>query len=232
MKSERLTSPGAGGFPGFLPALPLPRCPQHLQTCNKGQSSTRSQCLCPTVRSGRLSPRETEAPSLPPLGGAPAHGLRRHPRRGLGLACGRGRGRRGEAGAGSPGNPPPPPPRSPHWLQCPPPPFPPPPTRRSLSRPPLPSLPPSPSQIWAPSAAAASAFRAPGPAMVTPGPVTQATSQEPDRFYYDYDSVRIVGLTLATIMFVLGILIILSKKVKCRKSDSSPTIKNSPGGAV
>ncbi|XP_074162900.1 FXYD domain-containing ion transport regulator 7 [Sminthopsis crassicaudata] len=62
--------------------------------------------------------------------------------------------------------------------------------------------------------------------MVTPEPITQATSQEPDRFYYDYDSVRVVGLTLATIMFVLGIVIILSKKVKCRKSDSSPTIKN------
>ncbi|XP_074075029.1 FXYD domain-containing ion transport regulator 7 [Macrotis lagotis] len=56
--------------------------------------------------------------------------------------------------------------------------------------------------------------------MVTPEPITQATSQEPDRFVYDYDTVRTVGLTLATIMFVLGIVIILSKKVKCRKSDS------------
>ncbi|XP_038622837.1 FXYD domain-containing ion transport regulator 7 isoform X2 [Tachyglossus aculeatus] len=32
----------------------------------------------------------------------------------------------------------------------------------------------------------------------------------PDRFEYDYDTVRTVGLTLATIMFVVGIIIILT----------------------
>uniref|UniRef100_A0A4X2KL61 FXYD domain-containing ion transport regulator n=1 Tax=Vombatus ursinus TaxID=29139 RepID=A0A4X2KL61_VOMUR len=67
---------------------------------------------------------------------------------------------------------------------------------------------PSPSQFWASFTAATSAFHAPGP--------------EPDHFYYDYDFVRIVRLTPATTMFVLGILIILRKKVKCRQSDSSP----------
>uniref|UniRef100_A0A9L0SMH6 FXYD domain-containing ion transport regulator n=1 Tax=Equus caballus TaxID=9796 RepID=A0A9L0SMH6_HORSE len=35
--------------------------------------------------------------------------------------------------------------------------------------------------------------------------------QEPDPFYYDYDTVQTVGMTLATILFLLGILIILSK---------------------
>nr|XP_008513330.1 PREDICTED: FXYD domain-containing ion transport regulator 7 isoform X2 [Equus przewalskii] len=50
--------------------------------------------------------------------------------------------------------------------------------------------------------------------------------QEPDPFYYDYDTVQTVGMTLATILFLLGILIILSKKVKCRKADSSPTCKS------
>uniref|UniRef100_A0A8C9PKD6 FXYD domain-containing ion transport regulator n=1 Tax=Spermophilus dauricus TaxID=99837 RepID=A0A8C9PKD6_SPEDA len=44
--------------------------------------------------------------------------------------------------------------------------------------------------------------------------------EEPDPFYYDYATVQTVGMTLATIMFVLGIIIILSKKVKCRKADS------------
>lgn len=45
----------------------------------------------------------------------------------------------------------------------------------------------------------------------------------------DYATVQTVGMTLATIMFVLGIIIILSKKVKCRKADSrseSPTCKS------
>ncbi|KAM7233554.1 hypothetical protein CapIbe_015690 [Capra ibex] len=53
--------------------------------------------------------------------------------------------------------------------------------------------------------------------------------QDPDPFYYDYDTVQTVGMTLATILFLLGILIILSKKVKCRKADSrseSPTCKS------
>ncbi|XP_021556573.1 FXYD domain-containing ion transport regulator 7 isoform X1 [Mirounga leonina] len=53
--------------------------------------------------------------------------------------------------------------------------------------------------------------------------------QEPDPFYYDYDTVQTVGMTLATILFLLGILIIISKKVKCRKADSrseSPTCKS------
>ncbi|KAL1769292.1 FXYD domain-containing ion transport regulator 7 [Sigmodon hispidus] len=44
--------------------------------------------------------------------------------------------------------------------------------------------------------------------------------EETDPFYYDYATVQTVGMTLATIMFVLGIIIILSKKVKCRKADS------------
>ncbi|KAF4010907.1 hypothetical protein G4228_002083, partial [Cervus hanglu yarkandensis] len=35
--------------------------------------------------------------------------------------------------------------------------------------------------------------------------------QDPDPFYYDYDTVQTVGMTLATILFLLGILIILSK---------------------
>nr|XP_031312784.1 FXYD domain-containing ion transport regulator 7 isoform X4 [Camelus dromedarius] len=45
----------------------------------------------------------------------------------------------------------------------------------------------------------------------------------------DYDTVQTVGMTLATILFLLGILIIVSKKVKCRKADSrseSPTCKS------
>ncbi|XP_066875324.1 FXYD domain-containing ion transport regulator 7 isoform X1 [Kogia breviceps] len=53
--------------------------------------------------------------------------------------------------------------------------------------------------------------------------------QEPDPFYYDYDTVQTVGMTLATILFLLGILIVISKKVKCRKADSrseSPTCKS------
>nr|XP_012630516.1 FXYD domain-containing ion transport regulator 7 isoform X4 [Microcebus murinus] len=50
--------------------------------------------------------------------------------------------------------------------------------------------------------------------------------EEPDPFYYDYNTVQTVGMTLATILFLLGILIIISKKVKCRKADSSPTCKS------
>ncbi|XP_069406712.1 phospholemman isoform X1 [Ovis canadensis] len=68
--------------------------------------------------------------------------------------------------------------------------------------------------------------------LLRPGMATQVPTkvpQDPDPFYYDYDTVQTVGMTLATILFLLGILIILSKKVKCRKADSrseSPTCKS------
>nr|XP_058900409.1 uncharacterized protein LOC131744693 isoform X2 [Kogia breviceps] len=62
--------------------------------------------------------------------------------------------------------------------------------------------------------------------MATPTQVTTKVPQEPDPFYYDYDTVQTVGMTLATILFLLGILIVISKKVKCRKADSSPTCKS------
>nr|XP_032652133.1 uncharacterized protein LOC116834260 isoform X2 [Chelonoidis abingdonii] len=42
-----------------------------------------------------------------------------------------------------------------------------------------------------------------------------------DPFSYDYDTLRVVGLVLAIVMFVVGILTALSKKFKCKKSNSS-----------
>ncbi|XP_073082579.1 FXYD domain-containing ion transport regulator 7 isoform X2 [Manis javanica] len=65
--------------------------------------------------------------------------------------------------------------------------------------------------------------------MATPTQAPTKVPQEPDPFYYDYDTVQTVGMTLATILFLLGILIIISKKVKCRKADSSPTCKSCLG---
>ncbi|XP_008578589.1 PREDICTED: FXYD domain-containing ion transport regulator 7 isoform X4 [Galeopterus variegatus] len=56
--------------------------------------------------------------------------------------------------------------------------------------------------------------------MATPTQTPTTAPEEPDPFYYDYDTVQTVGMTLATILFLLGILIIVSKKVKCRKADS------------
>nr|XP_020035726.1 FXYD domain-containing ion transport regulator 7 [Castor canadensis] len=53
--------------------------------------------------------------------------------------------------------------------------------------------------------------------------------EEPDPFFYDYATVQTVGMVLATVMFLLGVIIIVSKKVKCRKADSrseSPTCKS------
>ncbi|XP_059574729.1 uncharacterized protein LOC102568737 isoform X8 [Alligator mississippiensis] len=42
-----------------------------------------------------------------------------------------------------------------------------------------------------------------------------------DPFKYDYDTLRLVGLVLAIVMFVLGILTALSRKFKCKQSESS-----------
>ncbi|XP_064345308.1 FXYD domain-containing ion transport regulator 7 isoform X1 [Camelus dromedarius] len=47
--------------------------------------------------------------------------------------------------------------------------------------------------------------------MATPTEVPTKVPQEPDPFYYDYDTVQTVGMTLATILFLLGILIIVTQ---------------------
>ncbi|XP_065510645.1 phospholemman [Caloenas nicobarica] len=41
------------------------------------------------------------------------------------------------------------------------------------------------------------------------------------RFYYDYDSLRVGGLIFAGVVFVLGILLILSRRCRC-KFDQQP----------
>ncbi|XP_072776865.1 phospholemman-like isoform X2 [Taeniopygia guttata] len=44
---------------------------------------------------------------------------------------------------------------------------------------------------------------------------------ERERFHYDYDSLRLGGLIVAGIFFVLGILLILSRHCRC-KFDQQP----------
>ncbi|XP_053123560.1 uncharacterized protein LOC128332825 [Hemicordylus capensis] len=55
--------------------------------------------------------------------------------------------------------------------------------------------------------------------MATPAAPNPDTNSHMDPFTYDYDTLRMVGLVLAIVMFVLGILIALSKKFRCKKSD-------------
>ncbi|XP_026863010.1 FXYD domain containing ion transport regulator 7 isoform X2 [Electrophorus electricus] len=52
---------------------------------------------------------------------------------------------------------------------------------------------------------------------------TSAESKWEDQsaFDYDYETLRTTGVILAVVMFVLGILIALSKKIKCSKSTNS-----------
>ncbi|XP_008578585.1 PREDICTED: phospholemman isoform X2 [Galeopterus variegatus] len=48
-------------------------------------------------------------------------------------------------------------------------------------------------------------------------------SQEYDPFTYDYRSLRIGGLIIAGILFVLGILIVLSKRCRCKFNQQQRT---------
>ncbi|XP_069803586.1 phospholemman-like [Dendropsophus ebraccatus] len=44
-----------------------------------------------------------------------------------------------------------------------------------------------------------------------------------DPFYYDYKSLRIGGLVVAGVLFILGILIILSRKCRCKFNQHQRT---------
>ncbi|XP_077048581.1 phospholemman-like [Agelaius phoeniceus] len=50
---------------------------------------------------------------------------------------------------------------------------------------------------------------------------TDLVRSERERFSYDYDSLRLGGLIVAGIFFVLGILLILSRRCRC-KFDQQP----------
>lgn len=49
-----------------------------------------------------------------------------------------------------------------------------------------------------------------------------------DPFNYDYETLRLAGLVLAIAMFVLGVLVALSKKFKCKKAEPSPADPRPP----
>uniref|UniRef100_A0A671EKV9 FXYD domain-containing ion transport regulator n=2 Tax=Rhinolophus ferrumequinum TaxID=59479 RepID=A0A671EKV9_RHIFE len=142
------------------------------------------------------------------------------PRQGAPPPLGKGRGRRQWAGAGAGGG-----------LD-----------RGGLSRPPLatapptPGLPPSPPISVRPASSCCSrAFTVSAssrplfwPGMATPTQAPTNVPQEPDPFYYDYDTVQTVGMTLATIFFLLGIFIIISK---CNSPGSKTPQTGLPRGS-
>ncbi|XP_068855881.1 phospholemman-like [Aphelocoma coerulescens] len=50
---------------------------------------------------------------------------------------------------------------------------------------------------------------------------TEPVTAERERFHYDYDSLRLGGLIVAGIFFLLGILLMLSRHCRC-KFDQQP----------
>ncbi|ELV09352.1 phospholemman [Tupaia chinensis] len=58
------------------------------------------------------------------------------------------------------------------------------------------------------------------------GLLTMAKAEAPkehDPFTYDYQSLRIGGLIIAGILFILGILIVLSKRCRCKFNQQQRT---------
>lgn len=47
------------------------------------------------------------------------------------------------------------------------------------------------------------------------GASTSEERKEPDPFHYDYESLRIGGLVFAVVLFLMGILLILSRRCRC-----------------
>ncbi|KAM4016161.1 phospholemman [Anomaloglossus baeobatrachus] len=58
---------------------------------------------------------------------------------------------------------------------------------------------------------------------VTAALESEDASPERDPFYYDYHSLRIGGLVFAGVLFILGILIILSRKCRCKFNQHQRT---------
>ncbi|XP_047645914.1 phospholemman isoform X1 [Phacochoerus africanus] len=53
--------------------------------------------------------------------------------------------------------------------------------------------------------------------------VNTEAPQEHDPFTYDYQSLRIGGLIIAGILFILGILIVLSRRCRCKFNQQQRT---------
>lgn len=51
--------------------------------------------------------------------------------------------------------------------------------------------------------------------LLAPAILVSAAEQEKDPFHYDYQSLRIGGLVFAVVLFLVGILLILSRRCKC-----------------